>query len=587
MGRTEQADAVRPRAGEFFVSDLLVKPSENTLLRDGETIHLEPKTMALLQLFAEHVGEVLTRQEIEEVIWQGRVVGYDALTQTIAKLRKALGDSNPDQRIIETVPKSGYRLHAEVSVIDQRIHMERDPAVETMVRTGSRGYLEESVHRGGSKSLIATVGGVLVLAGVAGLLLLGSPNTQVSDPQEVAPAVASEGPPMFNRPRVVVLPIDNLSKSDDDEYLVDGLSEDLTTALAKHRDLFVIARNSAFAYKDRSVSMAELERDLGVRYAVEGSARYSERTIHVNIQLIDVTADFHIWSDVYDGPRSDTFRIQDEIVTAVASSVLPHIQQNEIQRVLREPTKNLNAYELFHRARSEKHKLTPSSLAESMRLLHRALELDPNYAEAYALLGYASAVHRIFTGGGPSYEEALANARKAVELDPTLAISYQAMCQILAFMGRYEEAVDAGYRAIELNPNDAESHIIFSRAASTAGKYDEAVESARIAVRLNPFYPKWYPFILGRALYASGQFEEAAKVASEGMARLPYVPTAVHGVAALARLGNEKEAKVMTEELLRLSPKISLGYVLRAWGFKDQGLTDRFEADLVAGGVPK
>jgi adenylate cyclase len=406
---------------------------------------------------------------------------------------------------------------------------------------------------------------------------------------DIEPATAERtAVPLPDKPSIAVLPFDNFNKDGTDEFIADGLTEDLITALARQPDLFVIARNSTFRYKGHSVQMQEIQRDLGARYMVEGSVRSSGETLRVNAQLIDVENGAHLWAEKYDRPRDDLFLVQDELVDSISALVLPSVRTAEKRKALRKPTDELTAYELFVRARTEKHKLTTEALTKSINWLNRALELDANFAEAHALLALSIALLRLFTGSSPeTYEQSLARVRKALEIDANQSLGYQAMSQILVFTGRYDESAEAGFRGIQINPNDAENHIVFSRAASTVGRYREAVDSAELAVKLNPFYPKYYPFIYGRALYADDQVDRAAEVLMEGMMRQPYLITGLHGVAALAHLGRIEDARNLTDEVLKMSPKLTLAVAIRNWGFNEAWLNDQFEADLRAGGVPE
>ncbi len=432
---------------------------------------------------------------------------------------------------------------------------------------------------------------ILVFAIGGGFVMWENQQVPVTDVKS-ANSTTEGNPPVTveyeGKPVIAVLPFDNFSEAETEEYIVDGLTEDLITALAQHPDLLVIARNSTFHYKGRPVTMQEIRKDLGARYVVEGSVRFSSDTLRVNAQLIDAESGAHLWAQKYDKPRKDLFVLQDELVKAISTNVLPSVLVAEKRRAMRVPTEKLTTYELALRARARKHELTPESLSKSIELLNQVLALDPNFAEAHALMAYANGLLRVFTGSSPEdYAQSLARVHKSLEIDPNQSVGYQAMSQILAFSGRYEESVEAGFQGIQTNPNDAENHIIFSRAASTVGRYREAVESAELAIKLNPFYPKWYSFIYGRALYADGQVDRAADVLGKGMVQQPYLPTGVHGIAALARLGRIDEAQLLTEKILKISPKLTLETVMRNWGFSEASLNSQFETDMLDGGMPK
>lgn len=545
----------------FRVADCRVRPSEHVIERDGVPLQVEPRTMALLMLLVERAGEVVSRQEIEEQVWAGRVVGYDALTQTIAKLRRALGDDSHCPRYVLTVPKGGYQLIAPVTPDDRSV-----PGAED-VRTAPVRQLTWLRPPVG-----AIVVALVVLVGAIAAYVLRAPATAPVDPAR-------------GRPSIAVLPFVNHSEGGARPHLAEGLTEDLNLSLTRVPELFVIANNSALAFRDRQLDVAAVRRQLGVRYAVVGSVQSSGSAIRVQAQLIDTESGNQLWAQRYDQPQGDLFSIQDQISDAIATRVLPQVQEAEKRRARHKPTENLDAYDLFQRARSEKHKLNAEGETKATELLRQAISLDPNFAEAHVLLGWAGGLLRVFTGGGPSFEESLASIHRGLELNSNLSIGYQALAQVLTFMKRNEEAAKAGLKAIEINSNDAENHIMFSRAASTAGWYRQAVESAQKAIELNPLYPKWYPFIYSRALYADGQDVQAAEVCIDGMARQAFIGTAVMCIAALERLGRHDEAMHMLQTFRTMAPQMDLKLVLESYGFRDEQLHQRFRRELSAAGL--
>ncbi|MBD5803636.1 Transcriptional activator CadC [Azoarcus sp. Aa7] len=544
----------------FRVADCRVRPSEHVIERDGVPLQVEPRTMALLLLLVERAGEVVSRQEIEETVWAGRVVGYDALTQTIAKLRRALGDDSHRPRYVVTVPKGGYQLVAPVMPDDDALP-QAEPPVPIPQPSRARWPVGLAVV-----VLTALVGAVVGWWGLH-------------------PAATAPTDPARGRPSIAVLPFVNHSEGGARPHLAEGLTEDLNLSLTRVPELFVIANNSALAFQDRPLDIAAVRRQLGVRYAVVGSVQSAGSAIRVQAQLIDAESGNQLWAQRYDQPQGDLFAIQDQISDAIATRVLPQVQEAEKRRARHKPTENLDAYDLFQRARSEKHKLNAEGEAKATELLRQAIVLDPNFAEAHVLLGWTSGLLRVFTGGGPSFEESLARIHRGLELNSNLSIGYQALAQVLTFMKRHEEAAKAGLKAIEINPNDAENHIMFSRAASTAGWYRQAVESAQKAIELNPLYPKWYPFIYSRALYADGQDARAVDVCIDGMARQAFIGTAAMCIAALERVGRHDEAVRMVQTLRTMAPQMGLELVLESYGFKDDKLHQRFGRELGAAGL--
>lgn len=540
---------------DFQLADCLIRPAEHLVQRADGPIRVEPRTMALLVFLAERAGRVVSRQQIEDELWAGRVVGYEALTQTVAKLRRALGDDRQQPRFLLTIPKEGYKLIVAPGP---------PPAPQPALPPARRRRL--ATRR------------AVVLALMVALAVLAAWHYGGS-----AVPVRAQAP---KPPTVAVLPFANHTPDPSTGYLVEGLTEDLITALTQFPEFSVITLNSASAFQGQPLDLARVRREFGARYVVTGSVSGGDEGVRINAQLIDTEAGRHIWAEKYVHPRGDVLAIQDRIVDSISGRLLPHVQEAEKRRARHKPTENLDAYDLFQRARSEKHKLTAEGEARAVALLQEAIALDPNFAEAHLLLGWAKGLYRVFTGDGPPFDEALGHVHRGIELNPNLSLGYQALAQVLTFMGRHEEAAKAGLKGIELNPNDAENHIMFSRAASSAGSYKEAIASAERAVALNPLYPKWYPFILGRALYADDQLERAAEVCADGMARQAFLATGVTCLAVLARLGRSEQAAAMRESVRAMAPQLTIAHATASWGFGEAGMNRRFAADLRRGGLP-
>lgn len=555
----------------FLLGDCRVRPSEHIIERNGEALRIEPRSMDLLVMLAEHAGEVVTRQAIEERLWEGRVVGYEALTQTVAKLRRALGDDAHEPRFLLTVPKGGYQLVVAPMQCETEGAGARRPESETPAPTTTEAR-DVRVRFGARRLLVGLA--MLLVAGLGGALWMA---------REDGPAARQEA--LEHRPALAVLPFVNRGSDDAYAYLADGLTEDLITALTHISELNVLALTSTTAYKGQAIPVSAVRGSLGARYVVRGTVEADPASLRVHVQLVDAESDSNLWAEKYHRPRTEWFALRDELAEAISSRVLPNVQEAEKRRARRKPTENLDAYDLFQQARSEKHKLTVESERRAVVLLRRAIELDPNFPEAYALLGWVSALERLFGGTGEPYEASLAKVQRSLELHPQLSIGYQALTQVLTFMKRHDEAAQAGLHAIEINPNDAENHIFYSRAASTAGYYKPAVAAAEKAIALNPMYPKWYPYMYARALYADGQVARAAEVCADGMARQPFLATTVTCVAVFERAGRHTEATTHAETLNAATPPMTVAHALDSWGFREPALNDRLANDLSAAGL--
>lgn len=556
----------------FYLGDCRIRPAERIVERGGEMLRIEPRSMDLLIILAEQAGKVVSRQQIEDRLWDGRVVGYEALTQTVAKLRRALGDDAHEPRFLLTIPKGGYKLVVTPEPFEAEDAASERPQGSPGAETMTPGRDAKVAYRP-SPWLVALL--VLVIAGIGGAWWLTRVSDSVSRPE-----VALE-----RRPVLAVLPFMNRGSDEAYAYLADGLTEDLITALTHISELNVLALTSTTSYRGRLVESSDVRRSLGARYVVTGAVEAEADAFRVHVQLVDAESESNLWAEKYHRSRAEWFTLRDELADAISSRVLPSVQEAEKRRARRKPTENLDAYDLFQRARSEKHKLTVDSERRAVDLLRRATVLDPNFAEAHALLGWVSALERLFGGTGASYEEALAHVQRSLELHPQLSIGYQALTQVLTFMKRYDEAAQAGLRAIEINPNDAENHIFYSRAASTAGSYKVAVAAAERAIALNPMYPKWYPYIFSRALYADGQIGRATDVCADGMARQPFVATTVTCIAVFERAGRHDEATAHAVVLSAATPPMTVGHALDSWGYREVALNERFARDLAAAGL--
>ena len=557
----------------------------------GAEVPLRPKAFEVLCHLVAERGRVVSKEALLEAVWPGVIVTEDSLTQCIHQVRQALGEDAPG--LLRTLPKRGYLLEeAENST---------DPFSARANATGAR--------RAAARWAVSLVPALLLAIALAWWF---ASQPQRSD-HDTAPAQSASAPAtpvqsapaqdVAQHPTLAVMPFSNLNAEDANgllaytgdgqtgrqmsDRLADGLTEDLIIELTRVPELSVIALNSTLNYKGKPLDVTRVRDELGVRYLVRGSIQTDGDRLRVYAQLVDAASGVNLWANKYDQPRAGFFTLQDQLVNGIVGRVIPHVQETEKRLARVKPTGSLDAYDLFQRARSEKHTLTAEGLATAAALLTKALLLDPGFADAYALLGYVNAIRKVLYAAGPPYDDSLANVQRALALNPNLSVGYQALSQVLSFMGRYEEAVEAGDKGIALSPNDAENHIIFARAASTVGRYQDAVRSAELAVELNPFYPKWYPFVLSRSLYANGQFGQAAEVCLDGMARHPYIPTAVHCIASLARLGRTDEARAMTAQLLDLAPTMTLDRASRSWGFREARVDSLLQTDLRAGGLPE
>jgi adenylate cyclase len=394
----------------------------------------------------------------------------------------------------------------------------------------------------------------------------GPSETQQAAPERVAEAESP--PPLPDKPSIAVLPFENMSGDPEQEYFADGMVEEIITALSRFKWLFVIARNSSFTFKGKAVDVKEVGRRLGVRYVLEGSVRKTTGKVRITGQLIDAITGAHIWADRFERDLTDVFALQDEVTVAVVSAIQPKLFQTEIAMVTRRRPENLTAYDFFLRAMQQYYLANREGLAETIRLAHRALELDPRFGFVAALAGVSHMQNVILDYAiDPQFDrkEAVRLLRLALSVaddDPdTLAMA----AMTSAFMvGDSESEIEMADRAVALNPNSFRAWSCRGQVYRTAGLPEEAVQSFERAMRMSPTDP-----LLHRALVGMGQafielhrFEEAIVAGKKALRQHPFYSPAYRCLAsASAHLGLDAEAREAAARVLELDP----AFTISAW----------------------
>ena len=396
------------------------------------------------------------------------------------------------------------------------------------------------------------------------------------------------------RPSVAVMPFASMSGSGDQPYFADGLTEDVTTALARNPELQVIARDSTYAARGQETDVRKLGAKLGVDYVVEGSARREGDQLRVSAQLIDVGTGAHLWSRSFDRKVADVFAVQSELTTEIVAQLAPYIGRSEAAAAAQRPTDNLQAYDLVLRARDRyRHGASDrNAIVEARALYQRALEMDPAYAAARAGLALTYIAEVAQRPGGqasaPQLDLGLSEARQAVRLDPNLGLGYQVISFGLALQADYSGGLQAAQRAVELNPNDPDSMMALAKAQVRFGDYADAVGNAERARRLHPMAPEYYAYVHGQALYAAGRREEAATVIGECLVRAPRDPNCLLIQAALQSGGGELEkAQATMASLVEAHPAFSLEAERAYRRFGDKPLMEQFLQDLARAKAPE
>jgi len=489
--------------GPVAFGDVLFDARTGELRRNGVQAKLTPKAAALLAVLLDRAPELVTKEELFTRVWDGRMVGDEALTSCIQELRRALDDDARRPRYVETRHRRGYRLIAPP--------VQAPPASGVTVSTG--------------------------------------------------------------KPSLAVLPFDNLSPDRDQDYFADGIVEDMTTALSRIGSFFVMARNTSFALRGRNVPVQEVARQLGVRYVVEGSVRRAGQKLRLTAQLIEAETGHHLWADRYDGTSADVFDLQDRIVTSIVGAISPSVRAAEIQRARLKRPESLQAYDYVLRAYPGFWSFVDPGHKEAIELLHKALELEPDYALAMALAawGHAERFSRVVTresGNEGGQAIALANAALALAPDdPSVLISAGMALLLAGPVGNLEECAFLFRKALRLDPNSAEGWRRLGFLHIQRSEPVEATEAFERASNLSPLDPMNVSgrFGIGDAHLIAGRLAEALRLYRHCLSERPGEPALRRRVCALLALTGEiEQARRMARDLQADYPYLRLEQIASA-----------------------
>ena len=389
----------------------------------------------------------------------------------------------------------------------------------------------------------------------------------------------SAGLPLPDKPSVAVLPFSNLSQDPTQEYFSDGVTEDLITGLSKVSGLFIIARNSAFTYKGKPVKVREVGRDLGVRYVLEGGVQRAGNRVRITAQLVDATTGYHIWAERYDREVRDIFALQDEVTQQIVRALAVKLTEAEKVRLGRAPTGVLEAYDLVLRGHEERRRTTREANAEARRLFVKALDLDPEYAAAYAGLSWThlQSWQFLWSTDRESLERARELAERAIALNDTLVDAYGLLGQIYLWKKEHDLARAQAERAVALAPSDADGYETLAEILNWSGRADESIRLIRDAMRLNPHYPFFYLWTLGHAYYLTERRQEALDAFGKVLQQNPnFVPAHAYRAVLLSELGRTKEAREAWDQASRISPGASMPNLRERLPYKRAADLDRF-----------
>jgi TolB-like protein len=395
-------------------------------------------------------------------------------------------------------------------------------------------------------------------------------------PSVATPKVATE------KPSIAVLPFVNMSGDGEQQYFSDGITEDIITELSRYRSLLVIARNSCFQFRGPSVDIADVRRKLGIQFVVEGSIRRSGSRIRITAQLVDAATGHHVWAERYDRDLQDIFAVQEDLARAIAATLEGRIAASGADLAGRKPTQHWGAYDYFLRGRECVNRYDTTA-AEP--LFRRAIELDPNYAQAYTWQSLVYVIGYFDDGRSATLAEALRFADKAMLLDPADACSHRAVGLVSMIMKRLDLAGIHFDRAVALNPTDTFTICLRGLWLAHMGRADEALQSVDAGLRRDPFPPTFYWEFRGVALFEARRYREAIQAFSE-VAQPPWW-CRCYLAACYAHLGMIEEAQGHAAEVLRLKPDFSVTDIERTEPFKNPADIQHLENGLRKAGLPE
>jgi len=520
---------------QFHFSNHVLDAGLRELTRGGQHVPVEPQVFDLLVYLVENRDHVVSKDDLIETVWNGRIVSESTLTSRINAARTAVGDSGKSQAVIRTIARKGFRFVGDVS--------------GALALAGNAIVLPSAL--GGTPASTQTA-------------LAGLPQLQVSPP--AVPFADNAAMPFLDRPAIAVLPFTNISGEGEQEYFSDGISEDIITALSKLRWFYVVARNSSFVYKNKSVHLSRIGEELGVGYVVEGSVRKDGDHVRITAQLIDVATGSHVWAERYDRDLKDVFAVQDEITQAVVAAIEPQLYAAESFRSQRKTPDSMDAWDLVMRALQHYWRVTPQDNLVAQALLEKAIAVDPGYGQALSLLAacHTFAAHMGWQEMATAVPVAERVALAAIRADSEDAWAHYALASVYLFTRRFEDSVAEFELALRLNPNFSPARGLYGVVLAYRGLWEAGDAAAREALRLSPRDPfaAIYCGVAGYCQYAGRNYDQAIHFSREALRqRSDFVGAHRVLTASLGMSGQTAAAKVALAALLRAQPNFSLAWL--------------------------
>jgi adenylate cyclase len=438
--------------------------------------------------------------------------------------------------------------------------------------------------QGATIGLVVAV--IVVVAAVAiwSLYFRSAPSLEVASKEKMAY-------PLPDLPSIAVLPFTNMSGDLQQEYFSDGITEEIITALSKVPRLFVIARNSTFTYKGKSVKVKQVAEEMGVRYVLEGSVRKTEDKVRITTQLIDALTGHHLWAEKYDRDLKDIFAIQDEISFKVVTAVNLKLTEGEQALITAGGTKNFEAYARILKGGDYVKRINREGNLLARKMAEETIALDPNYPSGYRLLAMTHWLDvRLGLSKDPkqSLTESARLYQKALAMDPSDGSARVLLGYVFTIMREYEKGMAEAEQGVAISPNSSLAQIYYGYTLMYNGRHKEAIEAIKKAIRLNPLPPDFYWRCLGQAYCQLEMYEEAIAASKEALRRYPdAILTHILLAQIHALSGREKEARAEVEEVLRINPRYSVEFFRSSSPYKNPADMELMANALLKAGVPK